>query len=65
MLNTEFKKKFDAETNTFRKASIKGDFLFYEKMDSIENTALIGALLKVRNLEDLQSLKKKPTPALR
>ncbi|ASE64386.1 hypothetical protein EGY07_19930 [Chryseobacterium indologenes] len=59
MLNTEFKKKFDAETNTFRKASIKGDFLFFmKKMDSIENTALIGALLKVRNLEDLQSLKK-------
>ncbi|WP_228453162.1 hypothetical protein [Chryseobacterium sp. CH1] len=26
-------------------------------MDSIENTALIGALLKVRNIEDLQTLK--------
>jgi hypothetical protein len=28
-----------------------------KKMDSIENNALIGALLKVRNLEDLQTLK--------
>ncbi len=26
-------------------------------MDSIENTALIGALLRVRNIEDLQTLK--------
>lgn len=57
MLNTEFKKKFDAETNTFKKASIKNDFLFFmKKMDSIENVALIGALLKVRNLEDLQKI---------
>ncbi len=28
MLNKEFKKKFDAESNTFKKAAIKGDFLF-------------------------------------
>lgn len=59
MLDKEFKKKFDAETNTFKKASIKGDFLYFmKKMDSIENTAMIGALLRVRNLEDLQSIKK-------
>ncbi|AZA78805.1 hypothetical protein EG347_15465 [Chryseobacterium sp. G0186] len=58
MLNKEFKKKFDAENNTFKKQAIKGDFLFFmKKMDSIENTALIGALLKVRNIEDLQILK--------
>ncbi|MBP2617502.1 hypothetical protein [Chryseobacterium jejuense] len=58
MLNKEFKKKFDAETNTFKKNLIKGDFLFFmKKMDSIENTALIGALLRVRNIEDLQTLK--------
>lgn len=62
MLNTEFKKKFDAETNIVKKATIKGDFLFFmKKMDSIENTALIGALLKVRNTEDLQFLQKKET----
>ncbi|MDQ1856596.1 MULTISPECIES: hypothetical protein [unclassified Chryseobacterium] len=58
MLNKEFKKKFDAEPNTVKKAAIKGDFLFFmKKMDSIENNALIGALLKVRNLEDLQTIK--------
>lgn len=59
MLNKEFKKKFDAESNTLKKAAIKGDFLFFmKKMDSIENTALIGALLRVRNLEDLQTIRK-------
>jgi len=58
MLNKEFRKKFDAESNTFKKAAIKGDFLFFmKKMDSIENTALVGALLRVRNLEDLESIK--------
>ncbi|CAM2928571.1 hypothetical protein DRF59_03655 [Chryseobacterium flavum] len=58
MLNQEFRKKFDAEPNTFKKQAIKGDFLYFmKKMDSIENTALIGALLKVRNLEDLESIK--------
>lgn len=58
MLNNEFKKKFEAESNIFKKNLIKGDFLFFmKKMDSIENTALIGALLKVRNIEDLQILK--------
>ncbi|MBT2621671.1 hypothetical protein J7E44_13020 [Chryseobacterium sp. ISL-6] len=57
MLNTEFKKKFDAETGNFQKASIKQDFLFFmKKMDSIENVALIGALLKIKNTEDLNRL---------
>lgn len=60
MLSTEFKKKFEAETNTFNKATIRQDFLFFmKKMDSIENIALIGALLKVRNTEDLGKLQKK------
>ncbi|NIF05628.1 hypothetical protein F3J23_09245 [Chryseobacterium sp. Tr-659] len=64
MLNNEFKKKFDAESNSLKKAAIKGDFLFFmKKMDSIENTALIGALLKVRNLEDLQKIKKTEQPS--
>jgi hypothetical protein len=58
MLGTEFKKKFDKESDNFRKAAIKSDFtLFMQKMDSIENVAMIGALLRVRNLEDLQALK--------
>ena len=57
LLNNEFKKKYDAETNILSKNAIKGDFvLFMKKMDSIENVALIGALLKVKNLEDLGKL---------
>ncbi|WP_258561815.1 energy transducer TonB [Chryseobacterium chendengshani] len=57
MLNTEFKKKFDAETDNASKISIKNDFVFFmKKMDSIENTALVGALLKVKNTEDLNNL---------
>lgn len=62
MLNQEFKKKFDAEKNDFIKTSIKQDFLFFmKKMDSIENVALIGALLKVKNLEDLSKIGGKQT----
>ncbi|RMZ61219.1 hypothetical protein D1632_02945 [Chryseobacterium nematophagum] len=43
-----------------KKDAIKKDFiLFMRKMDSIENTALIGALLKVKNIEDLNTLQNK------
>lgn len=60
MLNTEFKKKFDAETNPLHKVAVKNDFLFFmKKMDSIENVALIAALLKVKNLEDLKKINSK------
>lgn len=58
MLGKEFRKKFDAETNNYHKASIKQDYLlFMHKMDSIENVALTGALLKTKNMEDLEKLK--------
>ncbi|GAA5092660.1 hypothetical protein GCM10023210_21920 [Chryseobacterium ginsengisoli] len=66
MLSKEFKKKFDAEKDNFHKASIKLDYLlFMRKMDSIENVALTGALLKTKNLEDLGKLNllKKNSPA--
>ena len=60
MLNNEFKKKFDAEQNPLYKSAVKNDFLFFmKKMDSIENVALIGALLKVKNMEDLKKLNSK------
>lgn len=62
LLNTEFKKKFETETGILNKSAIKNDFLFFmKKMDSIENVALIGALLKVKNLEDLSRLQSKTT----
>lgn len=58
MLGQEFKKKFDAETDHFHKASIRSDYLlFMQKMDSIENVALTAVLLKTKNLEDLARLK--------
>lgn len=66
MLGQEFKKKFDTETDKFTKASIQVDYiLFMKKMDSIENIAMIGALLKTKNLEDLGKLNinKKSTPS--
>lgn len=66
LLGKEFRKKFDAETNNFHKASIKQDYLlFMQKMDSIENVALTGALLKTKNLEALDRLKllKQTSPA--
>lgn len=57
MLNNEFKKRLDEETGVLQQASIRRDFLFFmKKMDSIENVALIGALLKVKNTEDLSRL---------
>lgn len=65
MLGTEFKKKFDAETDNFRKASVKNDYLlFMQKMDSIENVALTAVLLKTKNLEDLSRINITPkTPS--
>jgi len=58
MLGQEFKKKFDAETDNFHKASIRNDYLlFMQKMDSVENVALTAVLLKTKNLEDLRKLR--------
>ena len=57
LLNNEFKKKYENEPNILSKDGIKRDFVFFmKKMDSIENVALIGALLKVKNLEDLSKI---------
>jgi hypothetical protein len=57
MLSKEFQKKFDAQKDTYHKASVKLDYmLFMQKMDSVENIALTGALLKTKNLEDLGKL---------
>lgn len=60
MLNNEFKKKFDKEENVAAKINIKKDFNeFMVKLDSVENVALIGALIKVRNREDLGKISTK------
>ena len=46
ILNNEFKKRFDKEQDVSEKLNIKSDFSqFMKKMDSVQNTALIGACL--------------------
>lgn len=60
MLGEEFKKKYHAEKKASVKQNIQQDFLlFMKKLDSIENVALIGALVKVKNLEDLAKIQPK------
>ncbi len=65
MLNNEFKKKFDNEENIEQKIAIKRDFSeFMLKLDSIQNTAFIGTLIKVKNREDLTKITIKNLPEL-
>lgn len=57
MLNNEFKKKFEDEPDSTKKIAIKKDFSeFMGKLDSIQNTAFIGTLIKVKIREDLAKL---------
>ena len=65
MLNNEFKKRFDKEQDVSEKLNIKSDFSqFMKKMDSVQNTALIGALIKVKNREDLNRLNFQDLPQM-
>lgn len=58
MLNNEFKKRFDDEKIGAEKMAINQDFAeFMVKLDSIQNTAFIGTLIKVKNREDLERIK--------
>lgn len=57
LLKKEFNKKISSEKDIFNKANITKDYHFFmQKMDSIENVALVHALLKVKNNEDLERL---------
>ncbi len=57
MLAKEFKKRLDSEERPFERSVIRSDFEeFMQKMDSIQNTALIGALITVKNNEDLKNI---------
>ena len=57
MLNTQFQKKIDKEKNTAGKINLSKDFgEFMKKMDSVQNTAFVNALIKVKNREDLSNL---------
>lgn len=58
MLNNEFKKRFDKEANTAKKIAVQNDFQeFMVKLDSIQNNALVNALVRVKIREDLNRLK--------
>lgn len=62
MLDSEFRKKFDEEKNIQQKIAIKTDFSeFMIKLDSIQNIAFIGTLIKVKNREDLERITRKNT----
>lgn len=57
VLNNEFKKKFDKEVTYAEKLNTKKDFQeFMIKLDSIQNSALVYALVKVKIREDLNNI---------
>lgn len=57
MLNKEFKKQFDTQSNEGDKRAMKTDYQeFMLKLDSIENNAFIYALVRVKIREDLNAL---------
>ena len=65
MLNKEFKKKFDKGKSTQEKIGAKKDFSeFMFKLDSIQNTAFISTLIKVKNREDLEIIATRNLPEL-
>ncbi|KEY17997.1 hypothetical protein HY04_05575 [Kaistella antarctica] len=57
MLNREFKKRFDREANNANKIAVQNDFQeFMLKLDSIQNNAMVNALVTVKIREDLSRL---------
>lgn len=62
MLNSEFKKRFDKEVGTANKLAVKSDFNeFMLKLDGIQNTALVNALVKIKIQEDVKRLRSRNT----
>ena len=58
MLNSEFKKRFDKEVSNANKLAVKSDFNeFMLKLDGIQNTALVNALVKIKIQEDVKRLR--------
>ncbi|WHF50868.1 hypothetical protein QGN23_10560 [Chryseobacterium gotjawalense] len=59
MLNSEFRKRFDSEVTTADKMTVEKDFHeFMQKLDSLQNNALIHALVRVKIREDLNHFQK-------
>lgn len=60
ILNKEFKKRFDKEVGDVNKIAVKTDFQeFMVKLDSVQNSALVYALIRVKIREDLSLLQYK------
>jgi hypothetical protein len=58
LLTSEFKKRVSLETTMENQNAVKNDFeLFMSKLDSLENVALIDALVKTKNIEVLGKIK--------
>lgn len=59
LLKTEFINKYKLADNELEREAIKKDFAeFMLKLDSIRNTAYLGALIRVKNIEELKYLNK-------
>lgn len=57
LIDTEFQKKYNSETNLFVKENLKKDYnYFIQKIDSIRNVAYLGALIRVKNNEGLRNI---------
>lgn len=65
MLNKEFKKRFDQERDPSNKVAVKNDFQeFMIKLDSIQNSAFVNALVKVKIREDLSRFQLQTQPSV-
>lgn len=63
MLNKEFKKRFDQEKDPSNKVAVRNDFQeFMVKLDSIQNSAFVNALVKVKIREDLSRFQLQSQP---
>ena len=57
LIDTEFQKKYNSETNLFVKENLKKDYnYFIQKIDSVRNVAYLGALIRVKNNEGLRNI---------
>lgn len=57
LLNIEFEKRLAKAKDPMTKVMIDSQKNFFlKKLDSIENVAFVGALVKVKNLEDLEKI---------
>ena len=65
MLNHEFKRQFDQEADRTKKIEVQNNFQeFMVKLDSIQNSALVNALVKVKIREDLSRFQFQNQPVL-